>query len=101
MSVDYENDSSENFSMYNFSARLPNRRFNRSYLSIEFEKSRKFGKLYDGNLLRKESLRKLGILRKNGIRSVGKGIAVDLLTGNPMLKYEDVPTDARKPLYFK
>uniref|UniRef100_A0A0N5BRI3 Serine/threonine protein kinase n=1 Tax=Strongyloides papillosus TaxID=174720 RepID=A0A0N5BRI3_STREA len=101
ITVDYENDFIENFSAHNFSARLPNRRFHCSYLSIEIEKSRKFGKLYDGNLPIKESLRKLGILGRNGLHSVGKKIAMDLLTGNLMLKYEDVPTDARKPLYIQ
>uniref|UniRef100_A0A0N5B2V9 Mut7-C domain-containing protein n=1 Tax=Strongyloides papillosus TaxID=174720 RepID=A0A0N5B2V9_STREA len=57
--------------------------------------------IYDGNILRKESLRKLGFFENDGTRLVGKKIAMDLLTGNPILEYENSPTDTRKTLHVQ
>uniref|UniRef100_A0A0N5BJS4 HATPase_c_4 domain-containing protein n=1 Tax=Strongyloides papillosus TaxID=174720 RepID=A0A0N5BJS4_STREA len=94
------NYRNRDFYSYSFSGSSPNGRFDSCNLSITIENGREFGILCDGNFLRKESLRKLGIFEKNGLRSVVKKIAMDLLTGNPMLKYENIPTNTRKPLYI-
>uniref|UniRef100_A0A0N5BUW2 F-box domain-containing protein n=1 Tax=Strongyloides papillosus TaxID=174720 RepID=A0A0N5BUW2_STREA len=87
------------FRTYTFSAKLPNGRYCGEYLSIKIKNNKKFGILYDGSILRMDSLRKLGLFERYGSYSVGKKIAMDLLTGNPMLEYDNVPTGTHKLLY--
>uniref|UniRef100_A0A0N5BUW3 F-box domain-containing protein n=1 Tax=Strongyloides papillosus TaxID=174720 RepID=A0A0N5BUW3_STREA len=99
--VRYEDDSDKDFSTYTLSGRSQTGRFRYSYLSIVIKRSRKFGILYDSNILRKESLRKLGFFGNNRLRLVGKKIAMDLLTDNPMLEYENTPTVICKPLHVQ
>uniref|UniRef100_A0A0K0G303 F-box domain-containing protein n=1 Tax=Strongyloides venezuelensis TaxID=75913 RepID=A0A0K0G303_STRVS len=55
----------------------------------------------DGNVLRKDSLRKWGLFEENGIRSVGKKIVTDLLTGNSLLEYENVSADINTPNFIQ
>uniref|UniRef100_A0A0N5BKI8 DUF2156 domain-containing protein n=1 Tax=Strongyloides papillosus TaxID=174720 RepID=A0A0N5BKI8_STREA len=98
ISIYYESYSSRDFSRYTFSTGLKNGRCYRDYPFVTIKNSRKFGMLYDGNLLRMESPRRLGLFEENGPRSIGKKIAMDLLTDNSMLEYEKAPTNARKSL---
>uniref|UniRef100_A0A0N5CGS1 F-box domain-containing protein n=1 Tax=Strongyloides papillosus TaxID=174720 RepID=A0A0N5CGS1_STREA len=55
----------------------------------------------NGNVLKKESLRKWGLFEKNGTRSVGKIIAMDLLTGNSLSEYENISADTNTPTYIE
>uniref|UniRef100_A0A0N5CGS0 F-box domain-containing protein n=1 Tax=Strongyloides papillosus TaxID=174720 RepID=A0A0N5CGS0_STREA len=56
---------------------------------------------FNGSVLRKESLRRWGLFEENGTRSVGRKIAMDLLTGNPMLEYENVSADTNRPTFIQ
>uniref|UniRef100_A0A0N5BQE4 F-box domain-containing protein n=1 Tax=Strongyloides papillosus TaxID=174720 RepID=A0A0N5BQE4_STREA len=47
---------------------------------------------YNGNLLRKESLRKFGLFEKDGSHLIIKKIAIDNITGDPMLEYGNILT---------
>uniref|UniRef100_A0A0K0G1I2 Restriction endonuclease subunit S n=1 Tax=Strongyloides venezuelensis TaxID=75913 RepID=A0A0K0G1I2_STRVS len=85
--ISVRNDSKfgSDFSTYNFSAKLRNGKYCGEYPPIRIRNSKKFGILYDGNILRKESLRKLGLFERYGPYSVRKKISIDLLTDNSML----------------
>uniref|UniRef100_A0A0N5BI56 F-box domain-containing protein n=1 Tax=Strongyloides papillosus TaxID=174720 RepID=A0A0N5BI56_STREA len=98
ISIHYESNSGGDFSKYNFSTRLPNGRSRKMRLYIGIKSSKKVGILYDGHFLKKESLRKLGLFEEDGSHSVGRKIAMDLLTGNPMLEYENVSANTLEPL---
>uniref|UniRef100_A0A0N5BUW5 F-box domain-containing protein n=1 Tax=Strongyloides papillosus TaxID=174720 RepID=A0A0N5BUW5_STREA len=101
ISVHYESDFGEGFSTYDFYVKLPNGKYNGKYFSTRVKNSEEFGILYDSNLLRKESLKKLGFFERNIPRSVGKKIAMGLITGNSILEYGNAPTDTRIPLYIQ
>uniref|UniRef100_A0A0K0FGR1 F-box domain-containing protein n=1 Tax=Strongyloides venezuelensis TaxID=75913 RepID=A0A0K0FGR1_STRVS len=99
ISVRYYCKFGSDFSTYNFSAKLPNGRYCRKYISFRIRNSKKFGILYDCTILSKESLRKLGLFERCGPYFVGKKIVMDLLTGNSMLEYENIPINTHKLLY--
>uniref|UniRef100_A0A0N5BI57 F-box domain-containing protein n=1 Tax=Strongyloides papillosus TaxID=174720 RepID=A0A0N5BI57_STREA len=101
VSVQCEIYHSENFFKYNFSTRFQNEKYFEIHLYNRINSSRKFGILYDGHFLKKESLRKLGLFEEDESHSVGRKIAMNLLTGNPMLKYENALTGAHNPLYIQ
>uniref|UniRef100_A0A0K0G260 GIY-YIG domain-containing protein n=1 Tax=Strongyloides venezuelensis TaxID=75913 RepID=A0A0K0G260_STRVS len=94
--VDYNSSLDEVFPRCDFYTRLPNGRFCFDYLSIRIEGSRKFGILYDGNLHRNESLKKLGLFERNETRLFRRKIAIDLIYGNSISEYVSAPTYARK-----
>uniref|UniRef100_A0A0N5BUW6 F-box domain-containing protein n=1 Tax=Strongyloides papillosus TaxID=174720 RepID=A0A0N5BUW6_STREA len=96
ISIHYESYSSRDFSRYTFSTGLKNGRCYRDYPFVTIKNSRKFGILYDGNLLKMDSLGRFRLFEENGPCSVGKKIAMDFLTDNPMLEYEKAPTNVCK-----
>uniref|UniRef100_A0A0K0G257 Uncharacterized protein n=1 Tax=Strongyloides venezuelensis TaxID=75913 RepID=A0A0K0G257_STRVS len=96
ISVHYNSSLDEIFPRCDFYTRLPNGRFCFDYLSIRIEGSRKFRILYDGNLHRNESLKKLGLFERNETCLFRRKIPIDLITGNSISEYESVPTYARK-----
>uniref|UniRef100_A0A0K0FSD4 F-box domain-containing protein n=1 Tax=Strongyloides venezuelensis TaxID=75913 RepID=A0A0K0FSD4_STRVS len=56
---------------------------------------------YNCDLLRIQSLRRLGIFEGNKTSLVIKKIIMDILTGNPKLEYKSARTDNSKPLYIQ
>uniref|UniRef100_A0A0N5BQE6 F-box domain-containing protein n=1 Tax=Strongyloides papillosus TaxID=174720 RepID=A0A0N5BQE6_STREA len=53
---------------------------------------------YNGNIFRKESLRKMGLFERDGHRLVIKKIIMDIITGGPMLEYGNTSTDTNRPI---
>uniref|UniRef100_A0A0N5BI58 F-box domain-containing protein n=1 Tax=Strongyloides papillosus TaxID=174720 RepID=A0A0N5BI58_STREA len=80
---------SENFSTLDFSASLPNAIPSLEYLFIKIFITKGFRIPYNSNLLREQSLRKLGLYKENESSLVIKKIIMDILTNNPMLDYVD------------
>uniref|UniRef100_A0A0K0FZR3 F-box domain-containing protein n=1 Tax=Strongyloides venezuelensis TaxID=75913 RepID=A0A0K0FZR3_STRVS len=101
ISVQCKTYSDGKFSKYNFSSKFQNGQLFEMHLCNRIYSNKKFGILYDDHFLRSETLRKLGFFGKDGSRLVKKKIVMDLLTGNPMLKYENAPTGIHNPLYIQ
>uniref|UniRef100_A0A0N5BKI7 PLAT domain-containing protein n=1 Tax=Strongyloides papillosus TaxID=174720 RepID=A0A0N5BKI7_STREA len=84
ISVRYGNNPDGGFYTYDFFVGLADGKLEWIYLSTRVKSSGGYGIINDGNLLRNESLRELRLFRRNGPRSVIKGIIAGILIGNPM-----------------
>uniref|UniRef100_A0A0N5CG63 F-box domain-containing protein n=1 Tax=Strongyloides papillosus TaxID=174720 RepID=A0A0N5CG63_STREA len=95
------NDScpSENFSTIYFSAGLPNVIPSLKYLHVKICIAKGLGIPYNSNLLKEQSLRKLGLYGENESSSVAKKVIMDVLTNNPMLDYADTSNVAAQSLH--
>uniref|UniRef100_A0A0K0FGQ8 F-box domain-containing protein n=1 Tax=Strongyloides venezuelensis TaxID=75913 RepID=A0A0K0FGQ8_STRVS len=86
----------ETLNVYNFNISLSSRTLRSVDMNIL--RTGKVGIPYNDILIKKESLGKIGLFKKDGCRSIIKKITMDVVTGNSMLEYGNTSTDPDKPI---
>uniref|UniRef100_A0A0K0FGR0 Uncharacterized protein n=1 Tax=Strongyloides venezuelensis TaxID=75913 RepID=A0A0K0FGR0_STRVS len=66
-----------------------------------FESSCELKIPYNGNLLKKESLRKFDLFEKDGSHLFMKKVTMDIFTRNSMLEHEYISTDTNTPIFLQ
>uniref|UniRef100_A0A0K0FGQ9 F-box domain-containing protein n=1 Tax=Strongyloides venezuelensis TaxID=75913 RepID=A0A0K0FGQ9_STRVS len=86
---------------YNYSSKISLLNMKSESLKIKILSTEGFRIPYSGILLKKESLRKMGLFERDGPNLVMKKTTMGIITGNPVLKYENTLSDTNKPLFIQ
>uniref|UniRef100_A0A0N5CDX1 F-box domain-containing protein n=1 Tax=Strongyloides papillosus TaxID=174720 RepID=A0A0N5CDX1_STREA len=68
-------------------------------LQITVSRAKEFRIPYNGILLKKESLAKMGLFEEDGLYLIMKQITMDVIADSPMAKYGNTSTVVTKPVY--
>uniref|UniRef100_A0A0N5BKH7 F-box domain-containing protein n=1 Tax=Strongyloides papillosus TaxID=174720 RepID=A0A0N5BKH7_STREA len=96
-----DSDTRREFSKLNFYTSISNGTSYFEFPQITILSTKKLVIPYNGNLLGMQSLRKLGIFEVNKLSLVLKKIIMDVITGNPMLEYENTSIVDTKRLHVQ
>uniref|UniRef100_A0A0K0FGQ7 F-box domain-containing protein n=1 Tax=Strongyloides venezuelensis TaxID=75913 RepID=A0A0K0FGQ7_STRVS len=89
-----------NISRYDFTISLSNGTPFSIPLYVSISSTKNLEIPYSDSVLRKESLKKMGLFERGGSRLVIKKILMDILTGNPMLEYQNISNDSAEPMFI-
>uniref|UniRef100_A0A0N5BQE3 F-box domain-containing protein n=1 Tax=Strongyloides papillosus TaxID=174720 RepID=A0A0N5BQE3_STREA len=87
-------------SRYDFTISLSNGTLFSTRLNVSISSTKKLGIPYTGKVLRKESLRKMGLFERGGSHLVIKKVIMDIITGDPMLEYQSASSDTTEPIFI-